>query len=74
MQGSNYQIDKEPLQGIPLPLIDFTLQQPIINLVDAILIKKKQNIQADTAVEESKIDKEVYQLYGLSDDEIKIIE
>lgn len=74
MQGSNYQVDKEPLQGIPLPLVDLSFQQPIIDLVDTILSKKKQNAQADTTAEESKIDKEVYQLYRLTDDEVKLIE
>lgn len=74
MQGSNYQVDKEPLQNIPLPLVDIAQQQPIIDLVDSILAKKKQNPQADTSVEESAIDKLVYQLYGLSEDEIKQIE
>ena len=74
MQGSNYQVDKEPLQGIPLPLIDLSLQQPIIDLVDAILTKKKQSLQADILDLENTIDYHVYNLYGLSDNEIKIVE
>ena len=74
MQGSNYQVDKEPLQGIPLPLIDLSLQQPIIDLVDAILTKKKQSPQADILDLENTIDYHVYNLYGLSDNEIKIVE
>jgi len=74
MQGSNYQVDKEPLQGIPLPIIDRNLQQPIIDLVNTILDKKKENQQTDTSIEESAIDKLVYQLYGLSDDDVKLIE
>lgn len=74
MQGSNYQVDKEPLHGIPLPLVDLSLQQPIIDLVNAILAKKSRNSQANTFVEESAIDNEIYKLYGLSEDEIKIVE
>jgi len=74
MQGCNYQVDKEPLQGIPLPLIDLSLQQPIIDLVDAILTKKKQSPQADILDLENTIDYHVYNLYGLSDNEIKIVE
>ena len=74
MQGSNYQVDKEPLQGIPLPLIDLSLQQPIIDLVDAILTNKKQSPQADILDLENTIDYHVYNLYGLSDNEIKIVE
>jgi len=74
MQGSNYQVDKEPLLGIPLPLVDLSLQQPIIDLVDAILTKKKQSPQADILDLENSIDYLVYNLYGLSEDEIKIVE
>ena len=74
MQGSNYQVDKVPLQGIPLPLIDLSLQQPIIGLVEAILNKKKLNPQSDILDLENEIDSLVYSLYGLSEDEIKIVE
>ena len=62
------------MQGIPLPLIDLSLQQPIIDLVDAILTKKKQSPQADILDLENTIDYHVYNLYGLSDNEIKIVE
>lgn len=74
MQGENYQVDKGPLQGIPLPKVDLSLQQPIIDLVNVILVKKQQNIHADISVEEAAIDKEIYQLYDLSGDEIKLVE
>ena len=74
MQGSNYQVDKEPLLGIPLPLIDLSLQQPIIGLVEEILSKKKLDPQSDISDLENEIDSLVYSLYGLSEDEIKIVE
>ncbi len=74
MQGSNYQVDKVPLQGIPLPLIDLSLQQPIIDLVNAILTKKKQSPQANILDLENSIDRHIYNLYGLSEGEIKIVE
>ena len=52
MQGENYQVDKEPLLGIPLPSATPEQQQPIIALVDKILAAKKANPQADTSTEE----------------------
>jgi len=36
--------------------------------------KKKQNPDANTTALESEIDKLVYQLYGLTEEEIKIVE
>ena len=74
MQGSNYQVDKEPLQRIPLPIVSPAQQQPIINLIDTILSTKKTKPQADTSELENEIDNLIYNLYGLSNDEIKIVE
>jgi len=55
-----------------IPKISSKAQQPFINLVDTILEKKKQAENTDN--EEHEIDKMVYQLYELTDEEIKIIE
>ena len=74
MQGSNYQVDKEPLLNIPLPSATPAQQKPVITLVDKILAAKKANPQADTSKEEAEIDRLVYELYGLSEDEIKVVE
>lgn len=74
MQGENYQVDKEPLQGIPLPIVDSVQQQAIISCVDQILIAKYHNPMFDTSDIEQKIDGLVYQLYLLTDEEIAIIE
>ncbi len=77
MQGSNYQVDKEPLLSIPLPNPKNILeaqQQKIIAIVDQILAIKKSNPSANTTVLESQIDLLVYKLYNLTDEEIKIIE
>jgi len=74
MQGNNYQVDKEPLQGIPLPVVDVSQQQPIIALVDKILAAKKADPQADTGAWEAEIDFLVYKLYGLSYDEVLVVD
>ena len=62
------------LSSIPIPSANITRQQPIIDLVDKILKAKKENPSADTSALESEIDRLVYQLYGLTDEEIAIIE
>ena len=77
MQGSNYQVDKEPLLSIPLPNPKNILeaqQQKIIAIVDQILAIKKSDSSADTTALESQIDQLVYKLYNLTDEEIKIVE
>ena len=74
MQGALYQVDKGPLLSIPLPPPESCDQKPIIALVDQILAAKKTDPNADTSALESKIDQLVYKLYGLTDDEIAIVE
>jgi len=61
-------------EQLPIPKATSTKQQPIVELVDAILAKKKQNPQADTSVEENAIDQLVYKLYDLNENEINLIE
>jgi hypothetical protein len=72
MQGNNFQLDKEPILNIPIYKPNITTQKPFITLVDTIL-SKKQTGEA-TAAEEAEIDRLVYELYGLSAEEIAVIE
>lgn len=73
MQGANFQVDKQPLMEIPLPQTS-CLQKNIIELVEAIISIKKQNKNTCVSVLEHEIDQLVYQLYGLTDEEIAIVE
>ena len=47
---------------------------PIIALVDKVLDTKRTNLDTDISDLENEIDKLVYALYGLTDDEIAIVE
>ncbi|MBF0556243.1 MAG: Eco57I restriction-modification methylase domain-containing protein, partial [Nitrospirae bacterium] len=65
------------VEAIPLPIITTTTQQlatSIESLVDRILTTKKDNPKADTAALEKQIDEMVYALYGLTPEEIAIVE
>ena len=73
MQGTNYQIDKTPLLSIPLIYASPEQQTPIIELVDQILKTKHTDLEADTSDLENEIDKLVYKLYDLKEDEIAIM-
>ena len=69
MHFDNYYVGK-----IPIPLALPEEQQPIIKLVDQILVAKAADPDADTTAQENKIDKLVYELYNLTEDEIAIVE
>ncbi|MDR2171984.1 MAG: Eco57I restriction-modification methylase domain-containing protein, partial [Planctomycetaceae bacterium] len=62
------------LRQIPIKYAQPKIQQPIIDLVNQILLSKTKNPNADTTKLESEIDRLVYELYDLTEDEIKIIE
>ena len=63
-----------PLSQIPIKGCSSVVQETIIKLVDKILSAKRSNPSADTSALEYEIDRLVYQLYGLTDEEIKIVE
>ncbi len=62
------------LSSIPIPEASKEQQQPIIALVDKILVAKKENPQADTSEWEKEIDRLVYELYGLTYDEVLVVD
>ena len=62
------------LSQIPIPFVDSSSQLPFITLVDKILSAKKADPQTDTSQWENEIDKTVYELYGLTEEEIRIVE
>ena len=64
----------EDLRKFPIKQISITDQQPFISLVEQILVAKKSDPVSDTKAFEREIDQLVYELYGLTDEEIKIVE
>ena len=85
MQGDNFQVDKEPLLAIPLVLVSSEEQAPLITLADQMLETQsrlqqafydedKKLLEQRAAIIDKQIDKAVYRLYGLTEDEIKVVE
>ena len=73
-KGAFPKILVQDIKDFPLPAVTESQKQTILELVDKILSTKKDNPQANTGAWEMEIDKLVYELYGLTEDEIKIIE
>jgi type I restriction-modification system DNA methylase subunit len=73
-KGEMLELYQKPLSEIPIKHIAFDEQKPFIKLVDRILTAKQRGAEADTRAMEREIDELVYQLYGLSQEEIKIVE
>jgi adenine-specific DNA-methyltransferase len=62
------------LRKLPIPNIDINKQKPISDIVKQILRLKSERSNSDTTDLENQIDQLVYQLYELTEEEIKIIE
>ena len=62
------------LRLFPIKKIPIEKQEPFINLANSVIEAKKNDPSADTTELENNIDQLVYQLYNLTDEEIKIIE
>lgn len=68
---------KENMEKLPLPPItpaNLPIVKQIEELVDKILAAKKTNPHADTSNWEREIDRLVYQLYELTEEEVRIVE
>ncbi|GAA9491466.1 class I SAM-dependent DNA methyltransferase [Helicobacter pylori] len=77
MQGGAFGFDTLSVETLPIPQITKSNQptaDKIIALVDKILAVKEKDPKANTLDLEKEIDALVYQLYHLTDEEIKIIE
>jgi Alw26I/Eco31I/Esp3I family type II restriction m6 adenine DNA methyltransferase len=72
--STNSNVNGYEVDNLPIPPIAGINQEPIVKLVERILAAKGKNPQADTSKEESAIDEMVYQLYGLTEEEIRIVE
>ncbi|WP_231204891.1 Eco57I restriction-modification methylase domain-containing protein [Helicobacter pylori] len=77
MQGGAFGFDTLSVETLPIPQITKSNKptaDKIIALVDKILEAKEKDPKANTQKLEKEIDALVYQLYNLTDEEIKIIE
>jgi adenine-specific DNA-methyltransferase len=72
--GGYYSYSSKVLNDTPIPKAEKINQTNLEELSLEIIIVKKQNPSADTTDLENQIDHLVYQLYGLTKEEIQIIE
>jgi hypothetical protein len=74
LQASTSHTYPASVRGLVIKALPNKEQQPFIKLVERILAAKRANPQADTSELEREIDQLVYQLYGLTEEEIAIVE
>lgn len=72
--GGAYTLKASTIEALPIAIGTKQQQQEITLKVENILNAKAKNKQTDVSLSEYEIDCLVYNLYGLSEDEIKIVE
>jgi hypothetical protein len=68
------EVKPQRIRALPIADVSQSKQTPIVELVDRILAAKKRNPEADTSALEREIDQLVYRLYGLTQEEIAVVE
>lgn len=71
--GGGINFSRDMVEGLPIPILS-TESEKIILCVEKVLQAKRGNINSDISALESEIDRLVYQLYGLTEEEIAIVE
>lgn len=67
MQGDNFQIDKAPLESIPVVIANKDLTNKVVKLNES--ISNGRQLERDMSFQESELNDLVFDLYGLTDDE-----
>ncbi len=71
---SNIHLYPDDWKKLPVPDVSPEKQKPVVILVERILAAKAKDPAADVSTLEADIDQLVYTLYGLTTDEIAIVE
>ena len=71
---SQAQVKIKNVRRLPLVVPGSKIEGTLIRLVDQIIEVKLTNSKADTSELEAEIDRLVYQVYGLTDEEIAVVE
>ncbi|MFZ1560220.1 MAG: hypothetical protein WAT37_09850, partial [Saprospiraceae bacterium] len=72
--GGYIEVKPQYFEQIPIPPIDEITKLKLTELAEEAIQEKIKNRNKDITALESQIDHLVYELYGLTEDEIKIIE
>lgn len=56
------------------PRVDKSLEDSIVRIIDEILNLRVKNLNSDISIQESQIDGLIYEIYGLTENEQRIIE
>jgi endonuclease III len=68
------EVKPQRVRSLPIPSVTPNEQKPVERLVDQILSARQKDVTVDISALERELDELVYLLYGLSAEEIKLVE
>ena len=74
LRGDFYEPSYVYLKDFPIAEAESVMKEKIISIVSQVIATKESEADKDTTLLESEIDKLIYKLYGLTEEEIKIVE
>jgi hypothetical protein len=74
LSGGYLRINHEQISKIPVPDVDVETKKKISRLVENVILIKRNDPYADICIFERRIDQMVYELYGLTEEEIKVVD
>lgn len=72
--STNSNVNGYEVEDFPMPKATEQQKQAIISLVDKIFNAKRSDLSTDTSALEQEIDRLVYALYGLTEEEVEVVE
>ena len=72
LQSTNSNVNGYEVDNLPIAIS--SKQERFVELVNSILVSKQADPTADTSEQERAIDLMVYKLYGLTYDEVKVVD
>ena len=74
LEGDTFKSKNAIIHNFPIPPVRDAETDKLVDIIDKIISIKHNNPSADISKWEDEIDRLVYQLYGLTEEEIKIVE
>jgi hypothetical protein len=68
------EVKPKNIRKLQIPICNMTVQLPVIDMVSKMLEEKRMNPHVDISKIEHEIDKLIYKIYKLSEEEVSIIE
>jgi adenine-specific DNA-methyltransferase len=73
-KGETLELYGTPISEIPIKIVDESVQEKFVSLIDQIILRKQDNPDSDISIIQKNIDSLIYEIYSLNNEDILLIE